>query len=61
MANQPTSTVVLDVRDEAQCRDFAARLRSEWKVVDVLINAAGYFPLTPFEELTYSSGGRSLP
>jgi NAD(P)-dependent dehydrogenase (short-subunit alcohol dehydrogenase family) len=48
------STVVLDVSDEAQCRDFAARVRSEWKVVDVLINAAGYFPLTPFEELTYA-------
>ena len=48
------STVVLDVSDEARCRDFAARVRSEWKVVNVLINAAGYFPLTPFEELTYA-------
>ena len=48
------STAVLDVSDESQCRDFAARVRSEWKVVDVLINAAGYFPLTPFEELTYA-------
>lgn len=47
-------TAVLDVSVEDQCRAFALRLRAEWHVVDVLVNAAGYFPLTPFDELTYA-------
>ena len=48
------STAVLDVSDEAQCLDFAARVRAEWNGVDVLVNAAGWFPLTPFEQVTYA-------
>ncbi len=48
------AVVKLDVSDEAQCRDFAVRVREEWTVVDVLVNAAGYLPLPPFEELTYA-------
>ena len=47
-------TATFDVRDEAACQGFASRVREEWGVVDVLVNAAGYFPLTPFEELTYA-------
>lgn len=53
-ASSLLATAALDVSDEAQCRDFEARVRAEWNVVDVLINAAGYFPLTPFEEVTYA-------
>ena len=54
-ARRPGSpTAVLDVSDEAQCLDFAARVRAEWNLVDVLVNAAGWFPLTPFEEVTYA-------
>ena len=47
-------TALLDVGDEDQCRAFSVRLRAEWNAVDVLVNAAGYFPLTPFDELTYA-------
>ncbi len=47
-------TAVLDVSDEAQCVDFAAGVRAEWELVDVLVNAAGWFPLTPFEEVTHA-------
>ena len=47
-------TATLDVSGEAGCQGFADRVRDEWGVVDVLVNAAGYFPLTPFEELTYA-------
>ena len=48
-----SSTAGLDVSDESRCGEFAVRLREEWGVVDVLVHAAGYFPLTPFEELTH--------
>jgi NAD(P)-dependent dehydrogenase (short-subunit alcohol dehydrogenase family) len=48
------STASLDVSDENRCGEFAARLRAEWGRVDVLVNAAGYFPLTPFEEITHA-------
>ena len=43
-----------DISQEAQCQEFAARVRDDWGVVDVLVNAAGYFPLTPFDEVTYA-------
>ncbi len=43
-----------DISDEARCQEFAARVRDDWGMVDVLVNAAGYFPLTPFDELTYA-------
>ena len=45
---------MLDVSDESQCLDFAARVRAEWNGVDVLVHAAGWFPLTPFEQVTHA-------
>lgn len=43
-----------DISRESECQEFAARVRDDWGVIDVLVNAAGYFPLTPFDELTYA-------
>jgi len=51
----PTAFIssTFDISEEAACQEFAAKVREQWGVVDVLVNAAGYFPLTPFDEVTY--------
>ena len=43
---------VADVSDEASCGSLAALARATRGRVDVLVNCAGHFPVTPFTELT---------
>jgi 3-oxoacyl-[acyl-carrier protein] reductase len=45
-------TVVADVSDEAACAAVADTARKHGGRVDVLVNCAGDFPITPFKELT---------
>lgn len=47
--------VETDVSSEASCQQLASQAEQAWGSVDVLINAAGLFPITPFEELTYAT------
>jgi NAD(P)-dependent dehydrogenase (short-subunit alcohol dehydrogenase family) len=46
-------TVEADISSEESCRNLADRLKKEWGAADVLINNAGWFPITLFEEITY--------
>jgi 3-oxoacyl-[acyl-carrier protein] reductase len=41
-----------DVANEGSCAEFAHFVRDKTGRVDVLINAAGFFPIRPFEEMT---------
>lgn len=45
-------TAVEDISDEAGCDRLADLARAERGRVDVLVNCAGYFPITPFAGLT---------
>ena len=45
-------TAVADISDEAQCGKVADLAREKQGRVDVLVNCAGYFPVTPFAGLT---------
>jgi 3-oxoacyl-[acyl-carrier protein] reductase len=48
----PLSFVAADVTSEEQTRELAKTVRAEAGRVDVLVNAAGYFPVAPFAEMT---------
>ncbi len=50
--------VEADVASEESCRDLFARVEKEWGALDVLINVAGWYPITPFEEITYELWGK---
>jgi NAD(P)-dependent dehydrogenase (short-subunit alcohol dehydrogenase family) len=41
-----------DVSSEGSCAEFAHFTRNKTGRVDVLVNAAGFFPIQPFEEMT---------
>jgi NAD(P)-dependent dehydrogenase (short-subunit alcohol dehydrogenase family) len=41
-----------DVSSEGSCGEFAHFTRKKTGRVDVLVNAAGFFPIQPFEEMT---------
>lgn len=45
-------TVAGDISKEADCDRFADVAREHAGRVDVLVNCAGHFPITPFEEMT---------
>lgn len=45
-------THVFDVASEAACVEFASRVGQARGHVDVLVNNAGYFPVSPFETMT---------
>ncbi|WP_113698759.1 SDR family NAD(P)-dependent oxidoreductase [Nonomuraea lactucae] len=44
-------TVAADISTEQDCDRLAQTARRETGRVDVLVNCAGYFPFTPFEEM----------
>jgi 3-oxoacyl-[acyl-carrier protein] reductase len=46
------SAVAADVTTEEDIRQLAQTIRDQAGRVDVLVNAAGYFPVAPFEEMT---------
>lgn len=50
----------VDVADERSVREAVARVLERHGRVDVLVNNAGIFPYTPFEELTYAEWRRVL-
>lgn len=45
-------TVAADIASEDDCAGIAGFAQSRQGHVDILINCAGYFPLTPLEEIT---------
>lgn len=46
-------SVVADISSEESCNNLFAELNKKWEAADILINNAGWFPFTPFEEVTY--------
>lgn len=46
-------TAEADISSEESCRNLSEQVKKVWGAVDVLINNAGWFPITPFEEITY--------
>jgi NAD(P)-dependent dehydrogenase (short-subunit alcohol dehydrogenase family) len=50
----------LDVTDEVAVRGTIAKVVAQRGRLDVLVNNAGIYPLTPFEELTYDEWSRIL-
>ena len=53
-------TRVVDISSESSVESFASFAQQELQVVDVLINNAGSFPQTPFEEITVAEWRRVL-
>jgi NAD(P)-dependent dehydrogenase (short-subunit alcohol dehydrogenase family) len=49
-----------DVSNEGNCAEFARFLLDKAGRVDVLINAAGFFPIQPFEVMTLSDWNKVL-
>lgn len=46
-------SVVADISSEESCNNLFTELNKKWEAADILINNAGWFPFTPFEEVTY--------
>jgi NAD(P)-dependent dehydrogenase (short-subunit alcohol dehydrogenase family) len=47
-------TAVADITSEVQCRELASSVAADLGRVDVLINCAGFFPMSAFEDITAS-------
>ena len=47
-------TTVTDISSEESCRALYSTLNKQWGAADILINNAGWFPFTPFEDVTYT-------
>lgn len=45
--------VEADVSSEESCKNLSDKVNSEWGAVDILVNCAGWYPVTPFEEISY--------
>ncbi|MDF5711718.1 MAG: SDR family NAD(P)-dependent oxidoreductase [Nostoc sp. S4] len=43
-----------DVSSESSCQYLSAQVQQTWGAVDILVNNAGKFPVTPFEEISYT-------
>ena len=54
------ATVEADVTNEQHCAELARVAREKAGRVDVLINCAGYFPLRPFQEMTFEEWRRVI-
>jgi NAD(P)-dependent dehydrogenase (short-subunit alcohol dehydrogenase family) len=46
--------IAADVSSEESCQNLFAQMQQIWGAVDILINNAGKFPVTPFEEISYA-------
>lgn len=46
-------TAEADISSEESCQNLAAQVEKKWGAADILINNAGWFPVTPFEEISY--------
>lgn len=46
-------TVEADISSEESCQNLAAEAEKNWGAVDIVVNNAGWFPVTPFEEISY--------
>jgi NAD(P)-dependent dehydrogenase (short-subunit alcohol dehydrogenase family) len=46
-------SVVADISSEESCNNLFTELNKRWGAADILINNAGWFPFTPFEEVTH--------
>lgn len=47
-------TTVGDISSEESCELLHKNLKEKWGAVDVVINNAGWFPFTDFEDITYA-------
>lgn len=47
------SIFAADISSEKDSLDLAEKIKQDWGKLDILINNAGWFPVTPFEEMTY--------
>jgi NAD(P)-dependent dehydrogenase (short-subunit alcohol dehydrogenase family) len=45
--------VETDISSEESCKNLSEQVKKNWGAVDVLVNNAGWFPITPFEEISY--------
>jgi NAD(P)-dependent dehydrogenase (short-subunit alcohol dehydrogenase family) len=45
--------VETDISSEESCKNLWEQVKKNWGAVDVLVNNAGWFPITPFEEISY--------
>lgn len=46
-------SVLADISNEESCNNLFIELNKKWEAADILINNAGWFPFTPFEEVTH--------
>jgi 3-oxoacyl-[acyl-carrier protein] reductase len=46
------TVIAANITEEADCQRLADTARDKLGRVDVLINCAGYFPITPFEQMS---------
>ncbi|MEH1845218.1 MAG: SDR family NAD(P)-dependent oxidoreductase [Nostoc sp.] len=43
-----------DVSSESSCKTLSVQVQQTWGAVDILVNNAGKFPVTPFEDISYT-------
>lgn len=53
-AHENLFTVVTDISKEESTHALSAKLNRKWSKADVLINNAGWFPFTDFEDIDYT-------
>ena len=46
--------IAADVSSFESCQNLSTKVQQTWDTVDILINNAGKFPVTPFEEISYA-------
>jgi NAD(P)-dependent dehydrogenase (short-subunit alcohol dehydrogenase family) len=54
-AGAQLTTLTGDIAEENDVRRFAEEIRSSAGRVDVLVNCAGYYPVVPFEQMTFEN------
>ncbi len=53
-ADTQLTTVTADITQAAEVTGFYEHVRAKHKRVDVLVNCAGYYPMIPFEQMTFA-------
>jgi len=54
-AGAQLTTLTGDIAEENDVRRFGEEIRSSAGRVDVLVNCAGYYPVVPFEQMTFEN------